>query len=359
MRHTLPFLIAATAGLASTGSLHAQTVVTVSGGQLSLTSLDGDQNVRIEVGPLAGQVLVYGFPGIPDATAYSGISSVVIKTGAGNDQVAVDAQTPANFTVAIDAGAGELSNSVQWNVLPSAVPVTSRLSLVAVPGPNQFSTIVFDNDAQFSTIAVDSRAATEVSTSILSVDPTTRLNVVLGGAAAKTTLGVESRAAVLNVTSSGAHADVQNQVLHSIKQLDPGIVNLRTNIRLGNVQDLLEYLVAAPGSNVTVRGQIRGAGGNDLLLVKAEAATVTSGLVIGGEAGSDELVFDVLGGFQLTPAFRTQLLGGTEDDLLTLQTDSAILGSGLPNDQVPLIDGGPGFDLYKAFGEIVNCEGTF
>jgi hypothetical protein len=326
---------------------------------LSLVTDAAYQNVRLEVGPVTGEVRVYGFPGISDGTSFSGITSALVKTGGGNDQFALDALTFGDFAVAVDTGAGELSTSVQWKVGVSAAPVASTFDLVSIAGPNQFANVEFVNDAAKATFAARVVCATSSTTKVLSVDPTDTLGVSYFGSAVNTTLEVTSRAQALNVAARGSHTAIGNSVKYTINQNEPAPVNFATGLALGPGNDSLELLVNAPGSPLTLTGIVRARGGDDLLLVVPTAASTTSGLALGGEAGADQLTFDVKGAFQLSPTLRTRLLGGAGNDLLTLQTDSAIVGSGLPNDLVPLIDGGADFDLYKAFGEIVNCEGTF
>ena len=157
--------------------------MSVTAGKLSLVTDASDQNVRLEVGPIVGEVRVYGFPGISDGTSFTGITSASVKTGGGNDQFALDAQTFADFAVAVDTGVGELSTTVQWKVGQSANPIAANFELVTLSGPNQFANVEFVNDAAKAKINARVGVATASTTKILSVDPTETLDVGFFGSA--------------------------------------------------------------------------------------------------------------------------------------------------------------------------------
>ena len=104
---------------------------------------------------------------------------------------------------------------------------------------------------------------------------------------------------------------------------------------------------------------MRSFAGNDFLKFETEGAATVSGLVLNGGDGNDEIAQLFKGPLQLSQTLGTQLFGAAGDDRLTLATDTAIRGTGLPNDLIPLVNCGAGVDGFSAFGRIVGCESRF
>lgn len=343
-------LLMALAGLA-----HAQTTVSLTGGRLTLTTNNMDQNVKVEMKEGPGLARVFGFQGIPDGTAYTGVAAVTVNTGSGRDQVQLDIQSSTGLDVRINTGAGDLESKVQWKLLPGAA--SASVVFTGSPSPVQKIEAEFDNESAGASINLDAGVAGEVTGKVLSDDLTSSLDVGFAARGAKTSFELTSNAASLDVRLRGTHAAAGSEVKHVIGQLRPASVRVSKDLTLSGGSDTLESKIAAPGSNVTLLGVVRAGGGDDRVLVESEGAGTVNGLRIEGGAGSDLLSNQTKGFFQLSQTVGASIFGGPGDDILILTTDTAIRGTGLPNDVQAIIDGGDGFDLFNAFGLIRNCEG--
>ncbi|MDX2147703.1 MAG: hypothetical protein SFZ23_09295 [Planctomycetota bacterium] len=356
--HHAAIALVSFAGIASfAGVASAQTSVSLVGGRLTITTNNAEQNVKVEMKEAPGVARLFGFQGVLDGTAYAGVTGVTINTGAARDRVEFDIETRVSVDLRVNSGAGELESKTQVKVLPAAVPVVAGIAYTSLPGALKLVNVEVDNEAANARVSIDTGNATEVNAKVLSDDPSNSLNVAFNARGAKTTVELASAASVLDVSLSGAHATPGSEVKHVIGQLRPATVRVSNNVTLSSGSDKLESKVAAPGSSVTIVGAARGGDGDDLALFEIEGASVVNGLSLEGGAGNDLLSNQTKGVFQLSQTVGARILAGPGDDLLILTTDTAIRGTGLPNDVQNVIDGGEGFDLYNAFGLIRNCEG--
>ena len=93
----------------------------------------GDKQVKIEVGPLAGQVRVID-GAAPAALAFSGIRAIRLATGAGTDQIELDMHASQSLALSIDSGAGDANIKLQWKVPPGAASTVSSLDMASGGG---------------------------------------------------------------------------------------------------------------------------------------------------------------------------------------------------------------------------------
>jgi hypothetical protein len=348
----------AAATLLAGGTAGAQTTVSQLNGRLALTTpATGAQNVKVEVGPAAGAARVFGFPGLADGTTFNGVLALRLATGSGPDQVELDVQAPQSLDVQVDTGAGDAITLVKWKVLAGVDRAAIGLDIDSIAGGTQLASIEVDSEVRDLAVTIDTGNAREVSAKVLSDDQSDFLGVRFTATAPKTAVEVTSAAASADLDFLGTHPAGFNEVKYSVAQTRPAALAVHWDVTLGGGADTFEGKIAAPGSTVTMTGTVRGGGDNDLLLVESDASATVTGLTLNGGAGNDQLGQIVKGYFQLSQTLRATLLGGGGDDALVLTTDTAIRGTGLPNDQVPLVDGGLGFDLYNAFGLIRGCEG--
>lgn len=351
------FALLAALGLSFAAGAHAQTLVSVVNGQLSLTTTNAPQSVKVEVGPIAGDTRVYGFAGIPDGTRYGGVTAINLRTGHSTDKVEFDIQSPQSLAVRIDTRGGEAETKVNWKILPGIADATASVDLASLPGAGQKAEIVLDSEVPSARVSVNTGNVSEAITKIVSDDRSGFLAVTLNGRALKTAWEIVSAASVVDVDWLGSHVSRDSEVKFLLTQIVPGDVSLLADVGLSAGNDFLEAKVDAPGSSVTVAGAIRANAGNDWVLVESAAFRTTPGLDLLGGLGDDDLSLVVKGRFQLSQELDVRLTGGDGNDRLILTTDTGIFGTGLPNDLIPVINGGAGFDLYQAFGQILNCEG--
>jgi hypothetical protein len=339
------------------GSAFAQTQVGLIGGRLTLTTNNTEQNVKVEMKEGPGVARVFGFQGIPDGTAYTGVSAVTVNTGSARDQVQFDIESRQSMDIRINTGAGDLESKVQWKLLSTTGNTSASVVYTGTPSALQKIEADFDNETANATINLDTGVAGEVTAKLLSDDPANNLGVTFNSRGAKTGFELASNALNLDVTLRGTHSTSFSEVKHVISQLRPANVRVQNDVTLSGGDDKLESKISAPGSNTTVLGAIRGLGGNDNIFVEAEGVQVVNGLTLDGGAGNDFLTNATKGWFQLSQTVGANIFAGPGDDFLILTTDTGIRGTGLPNDVQNIIDGGDGFDLYNAFGFIRNCEG--
>ena len=348
-------LFASAAALAAAPAL-AQTVVAQTGGRLSLTTPNSDQSVKIEVGPIAGAVRVFGFPGLADGQQYSGVGGLTVLTGAGRDAVEVVAETPQTFDVTVDTGAGDSETKVKWKILAGGSANAATIDINSAASGSQIASVEIDSEVQNATITVRAPSASDATTIIQSSNPTAFLRAFVETAAPKNAFSLSSSASTLQLDLRGGSISRSNDLSYSISQSRPAAVSVNWAIAGSNADDKIEAKIAAPGSTITQRGLARGYAGSDLLQFETDGFGTTTGLTLNGGDGNDILTQSIKGRFLASQTLQTRLLGGNGDDQLTLTTDTGIFGTGLPNDLFPVINCGPGVDRFNAFGQIVGCE---
>lgn len=354
MRFFVPFILAAV-----TANAHAQTVVVQAGGRLSLTTPNGDQSVKVVVGPVAGVASVFGFPGLSDGTTYSGLTGVSVNTGAGADLVEIEVDSFESFGVQANTGVGSAERKIKWKVRPGTGTVAANVDVTGASTGIQLTSIEVDSEANNAVVTMRASAGGEILAKVQSSNPTESLRVVLDAPAPKSTVEVASAANALEIDVRGGTTLAANELKYAIAQSRPATVALNWALATSTLADVVEANVAAPGSTVTQRGSILTRAGNDLAKFETEGFGTVTGLTLDGGPGNDELLQIIKGRFQASQTLQTAMRGADGDDQLTLTTDTAIVGSGLPNDRFPIVDCGPGFDQFNAFGQIIGCEARF
>jgi hypothetical protein len=352
-------LLSAAVVAALAGTATAQTAVTLAGGRLTLTTPGTDQNVKVEMKEGPGVARVFGFPGVAEGTVYTGVSAVTVNTGAGRDEVQFDIEQPGSLDVRANTGAGDALSKVQWKVTRGgAGPVTAGLTLGSAAGGLQLAEVKFDVEFGGRTqINVDTGNAGEQNTEVNADDPAEFLGVNFNSRASKSTLGVTAAAPTVSVGLRGVHTAPLNELKYELKQLSTGSIAVSADVRTGGGDDKIEAKVSTMASAALLTGVVETGAGNDAAIFEVEGASNVFGLSLRGGAGNDFLSILSKGPFQLSQTVGVSIRGGDGDDFLILKTDSFIRGTGLPNDVTPVIDGGAGFDLFDAFGQILNCEG--
>lgn len=338
---------------------YAQTVVSSAAGRLSIVTPNSDQSVKVEVGPAAGSVRLFGFPGIADGAPYAGLTGLSVVTGSGNDKVEVVVESPDSFDVRIDTRSGNSEKLVKWKVSPTTLTPVANITLASAVGGEQKSLVEVESNALSAAINVNAPAESDFAAKVLSSNISESLRVGMTAGAPKTQVEILSAASSLEVDARGNQFGSSNEVKYSINQTRPASVAVNWGLTTSAGSDSIEAVVSSSGSTVTHSGFIRTLGGDDRVKVETDAASSTTGLVLNGGDGNDDLSQIFKGYFQMSQTLETRLIGGNGDDRLTLTTDTAIRGTGIPNDLNPIINCGPGNDTFWAFGIILQCEARY
>jgi len=353
---TIKTCLLASAFILAAAPAAAQTVVSQTGGRLSLTTPNGDQSLKAEVGPIPGVVRVSGFPGVPDGREYSGVTGLAIQTGAGKDSVEVEVDSAQSLDVSIDTGAGESQSKVKWKIAAGVASATANVDISSATAGVQVASVEIDSEAQNAAITVRAPTASEAQVKVNSSNASTFLKATIDSAAPKLSVDLSSEASALEVDLRAAASSRTREATYSILQGRVAPVSVNWAVDGSGSADRIEGKIVAPGGTITQRGQIRTLGGDDTVTIETDSFGAVTGLVINGGAGRDVLSQAVKGRFFPSQTLQTRMLGADGDDDLILTTDTGIFGTGLPNDLFPIIDCGNGNDRFNAFGVIRSCE---
>lgn len=355
MRTTQVIWTMATALLVA-GQGSAQTTVTFTGGQLALRTNSANQQVKVEVAGTTARL--FGFFGLAEGLRFTGVSSISLQTGAGNDNVEFDVQTAESLSVQVNTGGGSSNTAIKWKTLAGgtiASPVAD-IDIASGTAGQRVVSVELESEARNAVVSIDAGTANEITAKVISSNITDNLRVAFSGSAPKSQLEIDSNASLFTADLRGTGTALADEMKYSIAQSRPAVVDITWNIASGAGNDTVEAKLSAPGSTVTQRGSVLGQGGDDRLLFETEAFSTVTGLALTGAAGNDELQQVIKGRFTSSQTLQTVMSGGDGDDILVLTTDTGIFGTGLPGDTFPLLNCGPGFDRYEGFGLIRFCE---
>ncbi len=333
---------------------HGQSVATVNGGRLVVSSAGGDRSVKVEV--RGSTARLFGFPGLADGAAYAGLTGVTVQTGAGNDSVEVEGEAGQSFDVRVDTSSGQDKATVKWKILSGFGTPAANIALVGQAGAPRVALVEVESESNRAAVAVDTGVATEAVAKVSAGNASEFLRVSYAGNAPKTVVDLSANAGAMEVDVRGGGTAGSDELLYGIQQGRRGALTVNWSVNAGGGADKVEAKVSTPESLVTMTGSIAGGAGDDDVQVESAGFSTTSGLTFLGGAGADKLALLVNGRFQLSQTLQTRMLGGDGNDEVVLSTNVAIFGTGLPNDFVPLIDCGLGDDRFNAFGLIQGCE---
>lgn len=294
----------------------------------------GPQNhdAKIIVGPAAGMVTVFGVTGVPDGTLYANVSGIDWNSGAGTHRLVFEVNQAADFDINVVTATGDTEVDVKW-VVPagSTAAITPSFALATGPGmkkvqvqlesfgrdvafalgtnfgagPAEFkgelqfkqgsvnasgrmdlnfgagfskAELLIDSEAQNLDLALTPRFMSELSTKVLSDDPSSSARVSFNptGVSGGSKIGFEMLSAAPSVAldygvTGGAGMD---EVLLSLSTLQTTSVTSVVNASLGQGNDKLGLAYKGlPTSTLAVRGPISMGGGDDeaLLLIEGIA----------------------------------------------------------------------------------------
>ncbi|MFN0023208.1 MAG: hypothetical protein ACKVS5_04840 [Parvularculaceae bacterium] len=353
MNKHFAFLLVSAMSLSS-ASVLAQTVVTQSAGRMTVTTPNADQSVKIEVGPLAGTVRLFSFPGIVDGAQFSGVSGLTVQTGSGFDKVEAKVDLAQSFDLRIDTGSGDSENKVVWEMQPGAAAAT--IDIASATTGRQLASVEVESDASRAAVTMRAPNATEFVGKVSSGNTSDFMRAVVATGAAKSSFDLTAEAGALEVMASGGNSAAANELKYVITQKRPAPVSTVWDIRGSNLTDKIEIKTSANGATATQTGLVRGFGGDDFIQMESEAFSTVTGMSFVGDAGADQISQFIKGRFQNSQTLQSSLSGNDGDDVLVSTTDTGIFGTGLPNDREQIIDCGAGNDRFNAFGVIISCE---
>lgn len=329
--------------IAAAGTASAQT------GPLVLTTNAAQQQIEIEIGPVPGEVRVFGIAGVADGP-YLGVTSVSLTTGPAEDFVQVRVFGSDAAPITINTGAGNSDVKVIYEAPFSMIPSASTVTIIGGTG---------NDKAAFEILtAADSFAANwtvrhgngdnETTMTVANLDFTSALAIALtqtsGLGNDKLTGTVITNAASVNLSIAGNLGAGNDTYAMTVDELFPANNAITHSLNLGNGFDTGEFAAVLRGGTARLLGTINGGNDQDSLKSLLEGNGVST-LTLAGGAGTDNIDAEYKG--RVTGAPR--LVAGAGDDFLKLVADQ-------PGVMNPLLDGGTGFDVGIGFGRFVSVE---
>lgn len=319
-------------------------------GVLELVTSNGQQQIEVEVGPVAGEVRVSGIAGVSGSTTFTGVTAIDLRTGRAQDFVEFRifaAEIPA---ITVNTGAGDSDVKFIYATPFTLLPVSSDVTVIGGTGNDKVAFEVISEADDFTAVwAVNHGAGeNEASASVLSEMATTSLSLDMtyngGNGKDKLEFVTITSAAATELRYAGTMRGGEDSAIFSAEELEPGSMTQDFSITLGDGDDVAEAITVLRGGTGTLSGALAGGRGGDVLKMLFEGDGSTS-LVLNGNGGNDELDSEYKGAVTGAPS----LLGGSGNDKLKIVAEQ-------PGLMVPFINGGPGFDEAIGFGRIVNVE---
>lgn len=323
---------------------------------LVLSGTAGTDDIRLQIGPGAGELRVFGAAGVPDGSLFLGVQEVRLDTGAEDDTVTLAGSLTATLRFDLLTGTGSDQVFSQFTIpaTPGTDPIFAFVHVDAGSGDDE---LIHQLVNQRNTFALDTRfvggAGTDtlqlsMDASALTVDrQAVFIDADPGTEADSVDVNVAS-AATLALLQMSTEASAESESVSAVwNQTRTGIVLTEFDLLSGSVSiDLLgQTSFFVPG------GRILGGVLDDNLSLNIGGVAVILNLTLDGGFGQDSI--ELLCGRNLWGA--PVLAGGLGDDALKLIVEGLqILDLG-----IPLIDGGPGIDLADApnvIATIINCE---
>ncbi|HEX2839012.1 MAG TPA: hypothetical protein VHN77_12895, partial [Phycisphaerales bacterium] len=322
---------------------------------LRLVSNNAGQQININIGPVTGTVQVFGLNG-QDAT-YTGVSSLEVETGSGQDFVEVRVRGVAPMPVSINTRAN--NSDVKFVYEMPNTTSTAVAHAVTVLGEGGNDKVTFEGVIRprffFSNWTVrqgggnnEVFVTTSTTTNVRTNDQ--RLDTVSGSGEDVVAVNVESLAPrnylLVRALTGQANDSVVMNFNGQFSGVTPSVPNtIRFFVDQNAGLDVCEANIVSRGRSANVAGTMIGGSGDDFLklLLDGNGSVDT---VMNGRANNDTVDVELKGTISGTP----QLQGFTGDDYLkVVHTNGQVLTT-------PIVDGGDNFDRAVAFGTIVNVE---
>jgi hypothetical protein len=349
---TLAALTAAAAGQAAQPASPSPVLTAMnnlSTGGLVLTTNNQQQQIEIEIGPVPGEVRVFGISGIPDSP-FVGVTSISLTTGSAQDYVEFRVFSAEAPSITLNTGRGNSDVKFIYATPAGQGPASSEVSVIGGSGEDKVAFEVISEAESFSA-SWDVRQAganNEVTAVVASYNPSASLTVDLfstaGAGQDKVDVNILSAAASTNINVAGQTGGGNDSAIVVIDEQAPGATNLTMGLNLGAGQDVAEILAVTRGGTAAFTGSVLGGADSDTLKSLLEGAG-SSALTLNGGPGADYLDAEYKGAVSGAP----RLLGGDGNDFLKIVAEQRAL-------MTPFLNGGLGFDEAIGFGTIVNVE---
>lgn len=346
----------AAAGAASGQTIQSATALpTVLGelfntGTLVIVTNNQHQQIEIEVGPVAGEVSVFGVDGIPSGMTFPGVTAVELTTGSGQDFVEFRMFGTELPPVTVSTGSNNSDVKFIYETPFNVTPVTSEVTVNGLGGNDIVNfEVISDADSFDASWTVNhGNGNNETNATVLSAAPSSALGIDLssntGSGLDKLTASILSGAATVDIGFGGSLGFNNDIAILSIDEQSPGATTVNLGLDLSRGFDTAEILAVTRGGTVDFNGTVLGGTGSDSLKSLIDGGG-SSSLVLDGGPGADSLDSEYKGEVTGAPA----LLGAGGNDFLKIVADQ-------PAFMTPFIDGGAGIDTAIGFGTIVNVE---
>ena len=347
----------ATDAAASTAPTPVRTsAANVAGSVLQLTYGTQSNDLRIVVGPGAGEVEVIDNLRPAGSARYSGISAIELTAGTGDDKLVFEITQAADFDVAINTGTGNTDVQVKWIVPAGAPVVTPSVSIATGPGQKKLDVSLesFAAEVDFALTTALGAGNTEFKGQLQFKDGAVRAgaNVNLGfgtGNVNKAELIVESKAGrnAFAIAGSGitewinkVSADASGESLDlSFRPITP-VAFTKTQLEVKSAARRALY-------DINVRG---GAGADEVTLAfdQLVAASIGASLRSTLGQGNDKFEAKFTGAAGALNVGGAIVLGGGDDE--------AKLEAGPSSGVAVTVDCGDGIDKASGFPTSAACE---
>ncbi len=345
-RTLLSALVVLALGSAATAS-HAGG--TLAGGRLTLS---GGTDIKVTLGPLAGQATVFGVAGVADGTVYNGVAAIAVVTGTADDKIQIDGDLANDLDLTLATSTGSDEIKLDFKVPASVASATVRVDAATSTGNDKLEWKV-DSGAQALTLVLTGDFSTGNDEVILNVESdvpseSLALNLAPSLSTGDDKLDVTLKSLARNVSLSAApQGSTGNDTVKIV--LDQGVpatVTTSLAVVLDTGTDTAEVVLKGTGLTHVVNGFVSAGTDNDAVKIELEG-NATGSLLVDASTGDDSAELVVKGAY----TGSVQLLGSTGNDSLKVLVDGPFAGSAV-------IDGSTGSDSCSgpAGASIRNCE---
>lgn len=339
----------ALAALALAGSSFGQ--ATQQGSTLTILGSQGGDVLSIRFLQVAGEVEVFGVPGTPEGTLFTGVTKLDLKTLAGTDIVDLQILSATVPELLVDTGVGESQVGVLFNV-PSSLALVSSVATIT-GGPDK-DTVLLDITTASANVALNWAVAAGDGPNETNVKYSTNVG---GGSSLlnwRYTGGAQEDKVLLDIVSAADSIGVgalvntgasNDEFLVKVSGDSNTVAALSVLGRLGAGGDTALVDVTNVGQTI-VRGGIDAGEGNDTLEY-ITSSSLRGSPVLYGAGDNDTLKFTVNG--SLLAGSQPRIIAGDGNDDVSMLVWGSLLGS-------PFSDGGAGFDYFRGVGTRINFE---